>query len=218
MSFTGLVVLLVAFAVIRALAQAGKRARTALDQAREDALRRAHERVQTTTGAGDAAGDADDGPFTLEKVLRQIERVKLEAERQRAGRPARPRRAPAQAWDEAGPLGRRSRVALPSAEEVEDSESLEGPAQITNLEEEAPVAAPRPASRIVRTGSAAARITQRVSVRPAPAVETTPPVIDPRLRPAAADHTGVRTPGVQQLREAFIWREILGPPAALRED
>lgn len=39
-----------------------------------------------------------------------------------------------------------------------------------------------------------------------------------QIRKEPADHTAVRAYTAQQLRDAVIWREILGPPVALRGD
>lgn len=39
---------------------------------------------------------------------------------------------------------------------------------------------------------------------------------DERIRQQPADHTAARTYTPQQLRDAVVWREILGPPVGLR--
>jgi hypothetical protein len=41
---------------------------------------------------------------------------------------------------------------------------------------------------------------------------------DQKIRQEPADHTAVRTYTPQQLRDAIVWREILGPPTSLRPD
>jgi hypothetical protein len=42
--------------------------------------------------------------------------------------------------------------------------------------------------------------------------------LDQRIRQQPADHTGTRAYTVKQLRDAVVWREILGPPVSLREE
>ncbi|MBA3344021.1 MAG: hypothetical protein H0T44_01770, partial [Gemmatimonadales bacterium] len=39
---------------------------------------------------------------------------------------------------------------------------------------------------------------------------------DSRIRQEPADHTAVRRYSAQQMRDAFVWREILGPPVSER--
>jgi hypothetical protein len=41
-------------------------------------------------------------------------------------------------------------------------------------------------------------------------------VVDAQIRTEPADHTAARTYTPQQLRDAVVWREILGPPVGLR--
>ena len=41
-------------------------------------------------------------------------------------------------------------------------------------------------------------------------------VFDQRIRQEPADRTATRAYTARQLREAIVWREILGPPVSLR--
>ena len=41
---------------------------------------------------------------------------------------------------------------------------------------------------------------------------------DSRIRQEPADATAVRPLSAERLREAMVWREILGPPVSLREE
>jgi hypothetical protein len=43
-------------------------------------------------------------------------------------------------------------------------------------------------------------------------------VVDTQIRQEPADHTAARAYTSQQLRDAVVWREILGPPVGLRGD
>ena len=118
-----------------------------------------------------------------------------------------------------GPLGRRPTGALPPAEEVEERESLEVAPEVRSLE-----TGPRGASgrRWIRTtrpsgwsraGGAAAEAQRG-------AADTGGSSGVRRADPAGAGgqdrDAGATRP--QQLREAMVWREILGPPVSLRRE
>jgi hypothetical protein len=143
----------------------------------------------------------------LEALLREFERALDQAEQ----RPARP--APA-----AGPLGRPAPERLPSAEEVEERESLEEEPEIVSLEE-APL-------RPVRVAVSQDEAAERVEVRRVAAAEARSGALtradhlrfDQRIRQEPADATAVRGLTPEELRRAVVWREVLGPPKALRPD
>jgi hypothetical protein len=116
-----------------------------------------------------------------------------------------------------GPVGRPAARRLPSAEEVEDREVLEAAPEVESLERD-----PRRAGRAAvdqddqaeqviarRAASAASRAGGRTSADHQR--------FDQRIRQEPADHTATRALTPQQLRDAVIWREILGPPVSLRE-
>lgn len=180
-----------------------------------------------------------EGAFSLQAVLREIERVKQEAERRQApaAPPNRPRLSSpktaskpitqlskaeraarlAELRSEKGPLGRHAKTRLESSEEFEDRTSLEdqgsieGPGRLKDFDETR---------------------RQRVEVDQDDEAEA---VVERRIREAEArnrpfsevDHRGFHekvketdpvkparplglTPG--QLKTAFVWKEILGPP------
>jgi hypothetical protein len=115
-----------------------------------------------------------------------------------------------------GPVGRPAGAPLPSAEEVEELESLEVEEQIQNLE----TAAPRAARKEVDFDDEAEAIAQR-RIRSAAERDRTlsradHKAFDSRIR-AVPDKTAVAKPEQISLRQAIIWREILGPPVALRD-
>jgi hypothetical protein len=135
----------------------------------------------------------------LEKLFRELERRLEEAS---------PRR---------GPLGRPATVALPPAEEVEERGSLEVVPEVVSLEglvnrpervrvdrdeEIERVEAARIAAAEARSGALTAKDHR---------------AFDARLKPQPADATAVRPPSPERLREAIVWREILGPPVSLRD-
>jgi hypothetical protein len=134
----------------------------------------------------------------LEMVLRQFERALQETE--------------------TGPLGRQARLPLPEDEDVEERRSLEREPEIVSLEEEVRRPARREytqdadAEQLVqkRISAAASRDTARTKAEHAE--------FDQRIRKEPADKTA--TPGytAKQLRDAVVWREILGPPVSERPD
>lgn len=117
-----------------------------------------------------------------------------------------------------GPLGRPARVPLPAdEEEVEERESLEREEEVLNLETEAP----RPSRREVDHDEEAEAIVQRriraAQERDRSLNRADHKVFDARIRKEVADHTRVAKPKRPSLRDAIVWREILGPPISLRD-
>ena len=108
-------------------------------------------------------------------------------------------------------------VPLPSAEEVEERESLEAEEEIRNLETEER----RPSRGVVDFDDEAEMIVQRrireAQERDRALSKVDHQAFDSRIR-AVADATRVARPKLDSLRRAIVWREILGPPVALRDD
>ena len=106
---------------------------------------------------------------------------------------------------------------LPPAEEVEERETLEVGPTVESLEtdvrrpERARVDQDDEAERIIARRAAAA------SARSGPLTRADHAAFDQRIRQEPADHTAVRALTPQQLRDAVVWREILGPPVSERE-
>jgi hypothetical protein len=120
---------------------------------------------------------------------------------------------------ERGPMGRDARVELPSAEEVEEREVLDTPVR---RPERVPVV--RETRVLVDHDDEAAALVQR---RVAAAEERNRPLtladhraFDARIRQAPAKASSrarvASRFSAEQIRQAIIWREILGPPIALR--
>lgn len=145
----------------------------------------------------------------LERLLREFERA-LEQ-----GRPLE--RVTTLPVPSPEAVGGAPEASLPSREEFEERGSLEGQPEVVTLETDVRREARRlvdqdeEAEEIVarRIGAAAAR--DRATSRPDRAT------FDPRIRQEPADHTGTRHTA-RQLRDAVIWREILGPPVSLRRE
>jgi hypothetical protein len=162
--------------------------------------------------AGAGAGDATQQEGSrLEQLLRELER-NLEGV---AGTqpPARARLpAPRPAGD--------ARLPIPvegEEEDVENRESLERPERVVSLETEpqrrqrAEFDHDTEAEDIVRRRRTAARGRDRALNK------TDHQAFDAKIRQEPADHTAVRRYSPAQLREAVVWREILGPPVSERE-
>lgn len=221
--FEGLVVLAVIYFILNLLSRAGKKSRPSTAPIQEKPA---------------AATPTPVEAVSLESILRQIEAVKRQkaqgpvAARLQVAPRAEPRFKPRSlpprmgevAQDARGPLGRVSSTGLDSAEEVEDRTSLDDEGQqveerrLQNIE----VFTDRP-ERIVQNRDEEAEAIAQRRIKFAEA----------RNRPhAAVDHQsfdqGIRAPAepvavrqrlsAQGLREALVWREILGPPRSMQED
>ena len=116
-----------------------------------------------------------------------------------------------------GPMGRPARIPLPPAEEVEERESLEVEEQIQNLETEAR----RPSRRDVDHDDEAEAIVRRrilaAQERDRTLTRADHLAFDKKIRAAQPDNTRVAKPRHPSLRDAIVWREILGPPISLRD-
>lgn len=132
----------------------------------------------------------------LERLLRQLERSLEEA---------------------AGPEGRPAASRLPEAEDVEDRASLEEPEDVVSLEAEV-LRPPRP--RYDHDDAAEEVARRRIAAADARSGELTKADharFDQRIRQEPADQTAVRRYTPAQLRDAIVWREILGPPVSERD-
>ena len=134
----------------------------------------------------------------LERMLRELER-NLE---QVAAQSEPPRRPPV--------------PPLPDDEDIEERESLEEPERVVSLEAEvrrgprAEYDQDTEAEALVRRRIEAARARDRALGK------ADHQAFDARIRQEPADHTAVRRYTPEQLRNAVVWREILGPPVSER--
>ncbi len=166
--------------------------------------------------------------FSLERVLREIQRAKAEAEARNKPLSSadtarlktawkKPRTAPAspRGQAEAGPLGRHGRMTLPSAEEVEERGSLEGTERVVSAETEVR----RPEREVVDQDDAAEQLVQRritdAEARNRPLDAADHRAFDRQVRQQPAAKTVIAGFSVKDLRNAVVWREILGPPVGL---
>ena len=138
----------------------------------------------------------------LERILRQVERAMEEAEE---GPPS-----------PAPQLPQRYEQVLYDDEDVEERQSLETEPEVVSLEEV--VHRPRRqeytqdegAERLVEKRISAAALRDTARTR-ADHIE-----FDREIRKEPAEHTGTGGYTTKQLREAIVWREILGPPVSER--
>jgi hypothetical protein len=116
-----------------------------------------------------------------------------------------------------GTMGRPARIPLPGAEEVEERESLEREEEVLNLETEIR----RPSRREVDHDEEAEAIVQRriraAAERDRELNRASHKAFDSRIRQEVPDHTRVAKRKRPSLRDAMVWREILGPPVSLRD-
>jgi hypothetical protein len=117
-----------------------------------------------------------------------------------------------------GPAGRAPDRRLPSAEEEEEIQSLEVTPEVQSLE----TAARRPERAVVDQDDQAEQVVaRRIRAAEANSTERTRAEhlkFDARIRQEPADKTATRGYTAAQLRQAVVWREILGPPVSLREE
>jgi hypothetical protein len=165
-------------------------------------------RVQRPAPPGRAAADA-----TATRPPRAPDATQLEGERlqqllQQLGRTLE---------DAAGPAGRLPDRSLPPAEEQEERDSLEVTPEVRSLEQESGRAV---RAEVDQDDEAALVVEQRrqaAEAHLAPRTRAEHQAFDARLRAEPADKTAVAPSRSQRLREAIIWREILGPPVSLRD-
>jgi hypothetical protein len=136
----------------------------------------------------------------LEQLLRELER-NLEQAGAAQGRPTARLPVPP----------------LPDAEDIEERDSLEVPARVVSLETEV-----RRPERVIydQDTGAEALVRRRIAAAEARSGALTRAdhkVFDQRIRQQPAEHTAVRRYTAAQLRDAMVWREILGPPVSERD-
>ena len=223
-SFEGLIVLAVIYFVLSRIQKVGSRA--------SQSGASPTERPPTPT----ATSKAQEGT-ALESILREIERVKQQGGRQTPSPPRKPasivtsRSAsvrlppprPEVVQDERGPLGRLSSTPLPSAEEVEDRTSLDDLRSRGKAESLGLTAADRQRRQRqvvdseVEGAALAERRLQEAEARNRPHRAADHQAFDQRIRAGDAAAAGASQPSSERLRQAIVWREILGPPKAFEE-
>ena len=107
---------------------------------------------------------------------------------------------------------------LPDDEDVEERQSLESEPEIVSLEE----AVRRPSRREYTQDAEAEQLVQRritaAAARDTARSKADHVQFDERIRKEPADQTSTRGYTAKQLRDAVVWREILGPPVSERRE
>jgi hypothetical protein len=107
---------------------------------------------------------------------------------------------------------------LPDDEDVEDRHTLESEPEIVSLEEEVR----RPGRRAYTQDADAEQLVQRritaAAARDSARSKADHVQFDERIRTEPADQTSTRGYTTKQLRDAVVWREILGPPVSERRE
>ena len=134
----------------------------------------------------------------LESVLRDFQRALEEAE--------------------SGPLGRQASLPLPEEEDIEERASLESEPTVVSLEEEVRRPIRQQFTQDEDAESLVARRITAATIRDAPRTRADHTEFDERIRKEPADQTATRGYTMQQLRDAVIWREILGSPVSERRE
>jgi hypothetical protein len=103
-------------------------------------------------------------------------------------------------------------------EDVEDRTSLEEPERVISLETEPPRRERAAFDHDAEAEATARRRIEKARTRDRALSKADHRAFDARVRQEPADHTAVRRYTPAQLRDAVVWREILGPPVSEREE
>lgn len=202
----GMIVLAIIYFILWLFSKLGKQKQRGREQAQD---------YQTEVGQGDATQQEG---LSLERILRQIEEVKRQAEeKERLARLPKPRGDwRSERLSNAGPMGRHGRTELEAAEEVEERDTLE--AGSLEVEEQVENLDSRVRQRVDQDDEAEALVQRRISeaqARNRALRSADHKAFDKRIREAAPEQKVERRYTAKSMRDAFIWREILGPPKAL---
>ena len=119
--------------------------------------------------------------------------------------------------DAAGPVGRRPDRPLPAAEDQEETESLEVTPVVRSLETEGDRGARAEVDQDDEAESIVARRLRAAESHLTPRSRADHRAFDAKIRQQPADKTAVAPTAARRLRNAVVWREILGPPVSLRD-
>jgi hypothetical protein len=100
----------------------------------------------------------------------------------------------------------------------EEQESLEVEPEVRSLEEDFRREVRRTVDQDEGAEQIEARRIKAAADRDAPRVKADHVQFDKRIREEPADHTATQRYTARQLRDAVVWREILGPPASMRDE
>jgi hypothetical protein len=121
-----------------------------------------------------------------------------------------------QALEEASTVGRPEQMRLPDDEDVEERESLEREPEIVSLEHEVHRTPRRDFTQDEDAESLVQRRITAAAARDSARSKADHIQFDQRIRKEPAEHTAAGGYTAKQLRDAVVWREILGPPVSER--
>ena len=116
-----------------------------------------------------------------------------------------------------GPLGRAPDRPIPPAEEQEEGESLEVAPVVRSLETDATRGARVTVDQDDQAERVVARRIAEAEGRDRALTKADHLAFDQRIRQEPADKTATSAYSTRRLRQAVVWREILGPPVSLRD-
>ncbi|HEX7337786.1 MAG TPA: hypothetical protein VF252_11325 [Gemmatimonadales bacterium] len=144
----------------------------------------------------------------LETMLRELQRALEESagvEQPRTLSYPRPERP-----------GRPAPLPLPGDEDIEERESLEAEPEVVSLETDVRRAPRRRVDQDEGAEDIEAQRIQAAAARDRATTKVDHAAFDKRIRQEPADQTATRYTA-RQLRDAMVWREILGPPVSMRD-
>jgi hypothetical protein len=109
-------------------------------------------------------------------------------------------------------------IQLPEAEEEEERQSLEVEPEVRSLEQDVRREARRRVDQDDEAEQIEVRRIQAAAARDATRTRADHAQFDQKIRQEPADHTATRGYTTKQLRDAVVWREVLGPPVSMREE
>jgi hypothetical protein len=143
-------------------------------------------------------------------------RVGIDPTQQEGSRLERMLRDLQRTLEEAAQEGHQASFPPGPQEEIEETTSLEIEPEIVSLENEVRREARVRVDRDDEAGEFEARRIQAAAARDHARTKVDHATFDQRIRQEPAEHTATRGYTAQQLRDAVVWREILGPPVGLR--
>ena len=178
--------------------------------------------------ASDAPGSTQSEGAHLEELLRALERRLDPTAAERpipppAAPPTRPPRPPVSrplpsSASRRGPMGRPAVVRLPEAEDLEERESLEAEAEpvVESLEREVHRAERERTNRLAQAEAKERARLAAIEARDREPHRARHAAFDQRIRAEPAATAVRRRLTTEQMRQVFIWGEILGRPKGAR--
>jgi hypothetical protein len=193
--FTGLIILGVLWLLLNLMSQGGLKKKKPQEPRRTPSPRADRPQVPRRMELPGGRDATQQEGSRLEQMLREFQRALEEA-----GSPGRPAPAPTE------------------LEEEEERESLEIEPEVVSLETEVSRTERLNISQDDEVEQLVARRISAAASRDQATTRRDHLEFDKRIRQEPADKTATRAYTAQQLRDAMVWREILGPPVGLREE